>query len=87
MDGWIEGLVERAIEKRARLGVQVAAVVTQPGRPKGRKKTPVPSPVEDLARERGLPDDLILTPASAKDEASSCVPMAMVARYYSVTAL
>jgi hypothetical protein len=47
---------------------QVAAVVSQPGKPKGRgnKATPVPSPVEQLARQH-LPDDAILCPRSAKD--------------------
>jgi hypothetical protein len=43
---------------------QVAAVVSQPGKPKGRgnKATPVPSPVEQLARQAGVPDDRILCP-------------------------
>jgi hypothetical protein len=44
-------------------------VVSQPGKPKGRgnKAVPVPSPVEEVARRRGLPPDRILCPASAKD--------------------
>ncbi|TET36191.1 MAG: methionyl-tRNA formyltransferase [Planctomycetota bacterium] len=33
---------------------EVAAVVTQPDRPKGRSKKPAPSPVKELALERGL---------------------------------
>lgn len=43
---------------------QVAAVVSQPGKPKGRgnKGVPTPSPVEALARSAGLPDDRILCP-------------------------
>jgi methionyl-tRNA formyltransferase len=47
---------------------QVAAVVTQPGRPTGRKRIIKPSPVEVLAREGGFPEELLLTPESAKDE-------------------
>jgi methionyl-tRNA formyltransferase len=51
---------------------QVAAIVTQPGKPKGRgnKSTPVPSPVEQLARNRGVPDDLILSPKTAREVSS-----------------
>jgi methionyl-tRNA formyltransferase len=43
---------------------EVAAVVAQPGKPKGRgnKAVPVPSPVEQLAREAGVPDDRIWCP-------------------------
>lgn len=49
-------------------GPQVAAVVSQPGKPKGRgnKAVPVPSPVEQLARQH-LPDTAILCPKSAKE--------------------
>lgn len=36
-------------------GVEVVAVVTQPSRPKGRSKKPIPSPVADLARTHNLP--------------------------------
>ncbi|XID96108.1 methionyl-tRNA formyltransferase [Paenibacillaceae bacterium WGS1546] len=36
-------------------GYEVAAVVTQPDRPKGRKKELTPSPVKTFALERGLP--------------------------------
>lgn len=36
-------------------GYEVAAVVTQPDRPQGRKKTLVPSPVKEAALELGLP--------------------------------
>lgn len=48
--------------------VQVAAVVSQPGKPKGRgnKAVPVPSPVEQLARQH-LPSEAILCPKSAKE--------------------
>jgi methionyl-tRNA formyltransferase len=35
-------------------GANVAAVVTQPDRPQGRKREPVPPPVKAFARERGL---------------------------------
>ena len=40
-------------------GYEVAAAVTQPDRPKGRKKEPVPCPVKELAVMRGIP---VLTP-------------------------
>ena len=36
-------------------GYEVAAVVTQPDRPQGRKKTLVPTPVKEAALELGLP--------------------------------
>ncbi len=43
----LEALLER--------GYEVAAVVTQPDRPKGRKRELTPSPVKAFALERGLP--------------------------------
>ncbi len=43
----LEALLER--------GYEVAAVVTQPDRPKGRKRELTPSPVKVFATERGLP--------------------------------
>jgi methionyl-tRNA formyltransferase len=48
--------------------MQVAAVISQPGKPKGRgnKAVPVPTPVEQLARQH-LPDTAILCPKSAKE--------------------
>jgi methionyl-tRNA formyltransferase len=51
---------------------EVAAVVSQPGRPRGRgskRAEPQPSPVECLARDAGLPDDRILCPERAGDAA------------------
>ncbi len=36
-------------------GYPVAAVVTQPDRPKGRRREPVPCPVKELATSRGIP--------------------------------
>ncbi|KAI8471050.1 MAG: methionyl-tRNA formyltransferase [Monoraphidium minutum] len=50
---------------------EVAVVVSQPGKPKGRgnKAVPVPSPVEQLARAAGVPDDRILCPKTARDPA------------------
>lgn len=44
-------------------------VVSQPGKPKGRgnKTVPVPSPVEQLARDAGFGDDRIMCPARARD--------------------
>ena len=44
---------------------QVAAVVTQPDRPKGRELKLMPSPVKVLAGQLGLP---VLQPARARDE-------------------
>lgn len=51
------------------LAPQVAAVISQPGKPKGRgnKSMPVPSAVEQLARDMGVGDDRIRCPATAKD--------------------
>mmetsp|Transcript_39329 Transcript_39329/g.47655 ORF Transcript_39329/g.47655 Transcript_39329/m.47655 type:complete len:400 (+) Transcript_39329:189-1388(+) len=46
---------------------EIAAVVSQPGRPKGRKRLITPSPVEELALERGYPSDKIYTPIRAKE--------------------
>ena len=44
---------------------QIAAVVTQPDRPKGRDLKPQPSPVKSLALKLGLP---VLQPPRARDE-------------------
>jgi len=44
---------------------QIAAVVTQPDRPKGRDLKPQPSPVKSLALRLGLP---VLQPERARDE-------------------
>jgi methionyl-tRNA formyltransferase len=44
---------------------QIAAVVTQPDRPKGRELKPQPSPVKSLALKLGLP---VLQPERARDE-------------------
>jgi len=46
-------------------GFDIAAVVTQPPAPAGRKKKLTPSPVQVLAEENGL---TVLTPEKAKDE-------------------
>jgi hypothetical protein len=52
---------------------ELAAVVSQPGKPRGRGRggdaPPPPSPVAALAAARGVPPDAILTPATAKDAA------------------
>ena len=52
---------------------QVTAVVTQPGRPRGRgnRRTPEPSPVEAAARDLGFHDDRILAPAKASEVLAS----------------
>jgi methionyl-tRNA formyltransferase len=44
---------------------EIAAVVTQPDRPRGRSGTPQASPVKEQASEAGIP---ILQPASPKDQ-------------------
>lgn len=48
----------------AETGAQVAAVYTQPPRPRGRGQAPRPSPVQDYADARGWP---VRTPLSMKD--------------------
>ena len=45
----------------------VSAVVSQPGRPKGRSRHPTPTPVETLALQSGLAPDQILCPERATD--------------------
>ena len=47
----------------------VSAVVTQPGRPKGRrnKGVPQPSPVQLAAEEYGVPEEMIFCPAKASE--------------------
>ncbi|GAX75937.1 hypothetical protein CEUSTIGMA_g3380.t1 [Chlamydomonas eustigma] len=49
---------------------QICAVVSQPGKPRGRgnKNMPVPTPVEQAARDLGFGEDTILCPTSAKEE-------------------
>ena len=50
--------------------MQISAVVSQPGKPRGRgnKSTPLPTPVEAAARDLlGLPDDRVLCPRSARE--------------------
>jgi len=55
-----------SLEKLAhREGLQIAAVVTQPDRPKGRELKEQSSPVKTLALRLGLP---VLQPARARDE-------------------
>ncbi len=54
------------LEKLARAqGFQIAGVVTQPDRPKGRNLKPQPSPVKTLAEQLGL---TVLQPARVRDE-------------------
>lgn len=49
---------------------EVAAIVTQPGRPRGRgsKKVAQPSPVAQLVLDRGWPEGRILSPVKASEE-------------------
>ena len=62
--------------------VQIAAVVSQPGKPKGRgnKAVPIPSPVEQLARQHCVPDNMILCPKSAKEVRMSSRQVVAAAR-------
>ena len=62
-------LLEAAAQPDA--SFEVAAVVTQPPRPTGRgnRKVPLPSPVQQLAAEAGLPADRILAPERPGDAA------------------
>lgn len=46
---------------------ELAALVTQPDRPKGRSRRPVPPPAAVAARELGLPEEAILQPASPRE--------------------
>lgn len=46
---------------------QVAGIVTQPGRPKGRNRVLQPSPVAALASERGFPPSRLVAPLTARD--------------------
>eukprot|EP00242_Pyramimonas_sp_CCMP2087_P014775 CAMPEP_0198206426 /NCGR_PEP_ID=MMETSP1445-20131203/9972_1 /TAXON_ID=36898 /ORGANISM="Pyramimonas sp., Strain CCMP2087" /LENGTH=419 /DNA_ID=CAMNT_0043879117 /DNA_START=44 /DNA_END=1303 /DNA_ORIENTATION=+ len=51
---------------------EISAVVSQPGKPRGRgrvKGEAPPSPVADLAAKRGVPAESILTPFKAREEA------------------
>ena len=59
--------------------MQVMAVISQPGRPKGRGKqrVPQPSPVEATAAAAGI--GTILCPASAKDVGPTERSQALVA--------
>lgn len=50
-----------------RAGYEITAVVTQPDRPKGRSKTPVMSPVKEVALKYGIP---VLTPERIRNEES-----------------
>ncbi|GAB4819162.1 hypothetical protein N2152v2_006208 [Parachlorella kessleri] len=64
----LERLLQAAAQPDATF--EVSAVVSQPGRPKGRgnKKVPQPSEVEQLARASGLQQHQILCPEKATDK-------------------
>ena len=50
---------------------EVCAVVSQPGRPRGRGRksdAPMPSPVAELAMKRGIAEDRVLCPEKANEE-------------------
>lgn len=61
----LERLLEAASQPAA--SFEIAAVVTQPGRPRGRGRSIQPSPVETLARHRGIPENQIMAPLKASD--------------------
>lgn len=52
-----------ALQALINAGHEIAAVYAQPARPAGRGQKPQPSPVENLARQHGLP---VFTPISLK---------------------
>jgi methionyl-tRNA formyltransferase len=64
----LDALLDAAAQPSA--AFTLAAVVSQPGKPRGRDRTgpPLPSPVAARALERGYPPAQLLTPASARDE-------------------
>ena len=47
---------------------EITAVVTQPGRPKGRGKVPQPSPVYSTAIDHGIPESRIFCPVKASEK-------------------
>ena len=58
------------INEYALFSHQICAVVSQPGKPRGRgnKSTPLPTPVEQAAREvMGLSEEAVLCPRSARE--------------------
>ena len=62
----LQGLLDAASQPGA--AFEVVAVVSQPPRARGRgRKAPLPSPVHQLALDRGLPDSAILTPTKARE--------------------
>lgn len=54
-----------ALESIIDAGHEVAAVITQPDKPKGRSKSPVPTPVKKKAMEHGIP---VYQPEKVRDE-------------------
>ena len=56
-----------SLQALQRAGARLAAVLTQPDRPAGRRRRLTPTPVRTAATEAGL---TVLTPASLKDEAA-----------------
>ena len=54
------------LEELIKAGHQVAAVVTQPDKPKGRGKTLLPTPVKETAQKYGIP---VYQPKKVREEA------------------
>ena len=59
------GVLRALIDAEDVLGAKVVAAVTSPAKRQGRGKQLTATPVETMARERGIPH--VLTPASARD--------------------
>eukprot|EP00889_Picochlorum_renovo_P002271 jgi/Picre1/29301/NNA_004692.t2 len=64
------GVLEDLIQASRTDSFDIAAVVTQPGRPKGRrnKGVPQPSPVQVCALEHGIHEDAIFCPVKASEK-------------------
>lgn len=64
------GVLEDLIQASCTDSFDIAAVVTQPGRPKGRrnKGVPQPSPVQVCALEHGIHEDAIFCPVKASEK-------------------
>ena len=89
--GVLEAILDAADAPDA--SFEVAAVVSQPGRPRGRGRskakdaTPPPSPVAETALARGVPEDRVLCPVKANepaflDELRAMAPDLMVTAAY-----
>ncbi|KAK3268956.1 hypothetical protein CYMTET_22573 [Cymbomonas tetramitiformis] len=64
----LETIIEASRQQDS--GFEVTAVVSQPGKPRGRgkKKVAMPTPVAEMAAKCGFPPEKILTPFKAREE-------------------